>query len=134
MTVEGLVTRPSQGGPAETLRRLEAAIASRGMTVFAHIDHAAGAKNAGLELRATDVVIFGSAIAGTSLMVASQTIGIDLPLKMLVWQDAAGQTFVAYNDPAWLVRRHGLGAPAEAIAAKMQAGLAAIASEAAGRG
>ena len=65
-------------------------------------------------------------------MAASQTIGIDLPLKMLVWQDAAGQTFVAYNDPVWLVRRHGLGAPAEAIAAKMQAGLAAIAGEAAG--
>lgn len=134
MTVEGLVTRPSQDGPAETLRRLEAAIVSRGMTIFARIDHAAGAKEAGLELRPTDVVIFGSAKAGTPLMVASQTIGIDLPLKVLVWQDAAGQTFVAYNDPVWLVRRHGLGAPAEAIAAKMQAGLAAIAGEAAGGG
>ena len=132
--VEGLVTRPSQDGPAETFRRLEAAIVARGMTIFAHIDHAAGAKEAGLELRATDVVIFGLAKAGTPLMAASQTIGIDLPLKMLVWQDAAGQTFVAYNDPIWLARRHGLGAPAEAIAAKMQAGLAAIAGEAAGGG
>ena len=132
MTTEGLVTRASQDGPAETLHRLETAIASRGMTVFARIDHAAAAKGAGLELRATDVVIFGSALAGTPLMAASQTIGIDLPLKMLVWQDGAGQTFVAYNDPAWLVRRHGLGAAAEAIAAKMQAGLAAIAGEAAG--
>ena len=134
MMIEGLMTRPSRHGPAETLRRLEAAIASRGMTVFARIDHAAGAEAAGLKLRPTDVVIFGSAKAGTPLMAASQTIGIDLPLKMLVWRDAAEQTFVAYNDPAWLVRRHALGAPAEAIAAKMQAGLAAIASEAAGEG
>jgi uncharacterized protein (DUF302 family) len=134
MIVEGLVTQPSKDGPAETLRRLEAAIVSRGMTVFAHIDHAAGAKGAGLDLRPTDVVIFGSAAAGTPLMAASQAIGIDLPLKMLVWRDAAGQTFVAYNDPAWLIRRHGLGAPAEAVAAKMQAALSAIAGEAAGGG
>lgn len=132
MAVEGLVTRASRDGPPETLRRLEAAIVSRGMTVFAHVDHAAGAMSAGLALRPTDLVIFGSAKAGTPLMAESQTIGIDLPLKILIWQDAAGQTFVAYNDPAWLVSRHALGEPAGAIAHKMQAGLAAIASEAAG--
>lgn len=132
MAVEGLVTRTSRDGPADTLRRLEGAIASRGMTVFARIDHAEGAKSAGLALRATDVVIFGSPIAGTPLMAISQTVGIDLPLKMLVWRDAEGRTLVGYNDPAWLVRRHALGEGAEAIARRMQAALAAVASEAAG--
>ncbi len=132
MPAEGLVTRASRDGPADTLRRLEGAIAARGMTLFARIDHADGAKSAGLELRPTDVVIFGSAVAGTPLMAMSQAIGIDLPLKMLVWQDADGRTFLAYNDPAWLVRRHALGERADAIARKMQGALAAIASEAAG--
>ncbi|MGD0641205.1 MAG: DUF302 domain-containing protein [Roseiarcus sp.] len=132
MTAEGLVTRASRGGPAETLRRLEASIASRGMTVFARIDHAEGAKSAGLALLPTEVVIFGSPTAGTPLTAISQTIGIDLPLKMLVWQDAEGRTFVSYNDPAWLVRRHALAEGAGAIAQKMQSALAAIASEAAG--
>ncbi len=134
MTVDGMATRPSRYGHAETLRRLEAAIGARGMTIFAHVDHAAGARDAGLELRPTDLVIFGSAAAGTPLMVAAQTIGIDLPLKMLVWQDVEGRTFLAYNDPLWLVRRHALPADAEAIARRMQGGLAAIADEAAGGG
>jgi uncharacterized protein (DUF302 family) len=132
MAAEGLVTRKSRDGPADTLRRLEAGVAAHGMTVFARVDHAEGARSAGLELRPTEVVIFGSPKSGTPLMAMSQTVGIDLPLKMLVWRDADGQTFVAYNDPAWLVRRHGLGEAADAIARKMQAVLAAIASEAAG--
>ncbi len=132
MSGEGLVVCPSRDGPEETLRRLEAALAAHGMTVFARVDHAAGAKATGLELRPTDLVIFGSPTAGTPLMAAAQTIGIDLPLKMLVWQDVEGRVFVAYNDPLWLVRRHGLPHGVDAIAEKMQAGLAAIASEAAG--
>jgi uncharacterized protein (DUF302 family) len=113
---------------------LEAGLAARGMTVFARIDHAEGARRAGLALRPTEVMIFGSAVAGTPLMAMSQTIGIDLPLKMLVWQGADGRTFVSYNDPLWLVRRHGLGEAAEAIAGKMGTALAAIAREAAGDG
>jgi uncharacterized protein (DUF302 family) len=98
------------------------------MTIFSRIDHAGAAAEVGLELRATVVLIFGSARAGTPLMQAKQTLGIDLPLKMLTWQDAEGKTWLAYNDPAWLAKRHGIerGAGVDA----MSRGLAAIAKEA----
>ncbi len=76
------------------------------MKVFARIDHAAGATEAGLELRPTELIIFGNARGGTPLMQASQTAGIDLPLKVLVWQDATGKTQVSYNEPSWIVQRH----------------------------
>src|SRR6201995_3185463 len=107
-TVAGLITIKSGNGPEETLNRFEAEVRARGMTVFAHIDHAAGATSAGLSLRPTEVIIFGNAKAGTPLMQSVQTIGIDLPLKALVWQDAAGVTWLSYNDPRWLAQRHGL--------------------------
>ena len=131
-TPEGLVTLQSQHGPVGTLMRLENSIASRGLTIFARIDHAAGAKDAGMDLRPTQVVIFGSPKSGTPLMQMSDTIGLDLPLKMLIRQDANGQTFLAYDDPAWLASRHGLAATAGPIVEKMQAAMAAIAGEAAG--
>ena len=79
------------------------------MSVFAHIDRAAGAAAVGLPLRPTNVLLFGNAKGGTPLMQSIQTIGIDLPLKMLVWQDAAGDTWLSYNDPDWIAKRHGLG-------------------------
>jgi uncharacterized protein (DUF302 family) len=90
------------------------------MTVFARIDHAAGAAAVGLDLRPTELLIFGNARGGTPLMQAEQAIGIDLPLKGLVYEDAAGKTWLAYNDPRWLARRHGikaLSAPIDAMAA-----------------
>jgi uncharacterized protein (DUF302 family) len=90
--------------------RLEAEIKGMGLTVFAHIDHAAGATVAGLSLRPTDLLIFGNAKGGTPLMQAGQTIGVDLPLKILVWEDAAGRTWLSYNDPHWLAKRHGIEA------------------------
>ncbi|MDR3464826.1 MAG: DUF302 domain-containing protein [Xanthobacteraceae bacterium] len=126
MDPAGVVTKPSGAGPAETLERLDAAIRARGMTVFARIDHAAGAREAGLSLRPTTVVIFGNAVAGTPLMQAAQTIGIDLPLRGLVWQDAAGATFVSFNDPAWLAARHGLDPAAKPQVAAMTAALHAV--------
>ena len=89
--------------------RLVAEVQAKGLTVFARIDHAAGASDAGLALRPTELVIFGNAKGGTPLMQANQAIGIDLPLKALVWQEASGDTWLSYNDPAWLARRHGLG-------------------------
>ena len=109
MTADGLATIPSSFGPKETMDRLEAEIKARGMTVFARIDHAAGAAEAGLPLRPTELVIFGSAKAGTPLMQANQEIGIDLPLKALVFEDAAGKVWLSYNDPRWLAQRHGVG-------------------------
>jgi uncharacterized protein (DUF302 family) len=131
MASEGLTTRQSRSDPPETMRRLEAAVKAKGMTVFARIDHAAGAAEAGMPLRPTDLLIFGNARGGTPLMQAEQTIGIDLPLKVLVWQDAAGVTWLSYNDPRWLARRHGLPADAEAIATRMAALLDAVAQAAA---
>jgi uncharacterized protein (DUF302 family) len=131
MSVDGLITLKSSRDTTETVDRLEAEIRAKGMTVFARFDHAVGAREVGLPLRPTSVVVFGNARAGTPLMQATQTIGIDLPLKVLVWQDGAGETWLSYNDPVWLVRRHGLGPDADATANAMSAGLAALAKAAA---
>jgi len=132
MAVDGLTTIPSSFGPKETTDRLETEIKAKGMTVFARIDHAAGAAAVGLSLRPTELLIFGSAKAGTPLMQASQTIGIDLPLKALIFEDAAGKVWLSYNDPGWLVNRHGPGAAATHIADAMEAALGAVMRQATG--
>ena len=129
MAVQGLTTVRSNFGPQDTIDRLETAIKAKGMTVFARIDHAAGAAVVGLTLRPTEVVIFGNARGGTPLMQSVQTLGIDLPLKALVWQDTAGATWLSYNDPAWLAERHGLSG-AEAPVGAMTAALEAVAKAA----
>ena len=127
MAADGLTTIRSSYGPKETMNRLEAEVGAKGMTVFAHIDHAAGAAQVGLSLRPTDLLIFGNAKGGTPLMQSFQTIGIDLPLKALVWQDASGTTWLSYNDPSWLAKRHRLGHEVEATVSAMTAALNAIA-------
>jgi uncharacterized protein (DUF302 family) len=96
------------------------------MTVFARIDHAAGAAEVGLSLRPTAVLIFGNARGGTPLMQAGQTIGIDLPLKVLVWLDEAADTWLAYNNPGWLAKRHGLGDAAQQAVGAISTFLAAV--------
>jgi uncharacterized protein (DUF302 family) len=123
MAVGGLTSLRSPHGPKDTMDRLEAEVKVRGMTVFARIDHAEGAAAAGLSLRRTELLIFGNAKAGTPLMQAAQTIGIDLPLKALVWQDGAGDTWLSYNDPSWLAKRHELGSETATVVAKMSAAL-----------
>ncbi len=120
MAVQGLKTIKSNHSPQETASRLEAAVKAKGLTVFARIDHAAGASAAGLSLRPTEVLIFGNAKGGTPLMQAGQTIGIDLPLKALVWQDASGETWLSWNDPAWLAARHDVNG-ADAVLGKLSA-------------
>jgi uncharacterized protein (DUF302 family) len=130
MASDGLITIKSAFGPEETMSRLEAEVQAKGMTVFAHIDHAAGAAAVGLPLRPTDLLIFGNAKGGTPLMQSVQAIGIDLPLKALVWQDAAGTTWLSYNDPSWLARRHALDEPTEAAVKAMAAALHALATKA----
>ena len=126
MAADGLTTLKSSRGPKETMDRLVAEVEAKGLTVFARIDHAAGAREAGLELRPTELVIFGNAKGGTPLMQANQAIGIDLPLKALVWQDASGDTWLSYNDPAWLAQRHGVGIQVEAPVKAMTAMLGAV--------
>jgi uncharacterized protein (DUF302 family) len=100
MTVDGLITKRSPYGPEDTKARFEAEVRAKGMTIFAHVDHAAGAAEAGLPLRPTELLIFGNAKAGTPLMQSVPTLGIDLPLRALIWQDAAGRTWISYTIPA----------------------------------
>jgi uncharacterized protein (DUF302 family) len=132
MLDDGLVTVPSSYSVDDTISRFEAALQAKGVTLFAKIDHGAGAVEAGMTLRPTFLLIFGNARAGTPLMQANQRIGIDLPLKALVWQDADEKVWLSYNDPAWLAARHRLGgAAAEAVAA-LEKGLTTLAQDAAG--
>ena len=90
------------------MNRFEAEVRARGMIAFAHIDHAAGAAAVGLSLRPTELLIFGNVRDVTPLMEFVQTVGIDVPLKALVWQDASGVTWLSYNDPKWVCKRHRL--------------------------
>ncbi|MEY2541212.1 MAG: hypothetical protein QOI22_814 [Verrucomicrobiota bacterium] len=127
--MEGLLSIRSRFGPKETMDRLEAEIRTQGMKVFARIDHAAGASEAGLELRPTQVIIFGNARGGTPLMQSAQTVGIDLPLKALVWEDASGTTWLSYNEPSWIAKRHGV-ANADSVVSKMSAALGVMSRKA----
>jgi uncharacterized protein (DUF302 family) len=108
MADNGLVTVKSAHGVKDTIDRLAADVTAKGLQVFARIDHAKGANEAGLALRPTELLIFGNAKGGTPLMEAQQAIGIDLPLKALAYQDAEGTVWLCYNDPAWLAARHGI--------------------------
>lgn len=130
MSADGLITVPSRHGHKATMDLLVAAVADRGMTVMARIDHGAAATKAGLELRPTEVLIFGNAKAGTPLMQVSQTLGIDLPLRMLVWEDAAERVWLTYNDPTWLAQRHGGGVGLDGTLSAMTDTLAALAKAA----
>jgi uncharacterized protein (DUF302 family) len=132
MAAEGLVNIASKSSFQETVARLKEEVASRRLTLFAVIDHAKGAEEAGLVLRPTIVLIFGNARGGTPLMQANQTVGIDLPLRALVWEDGKGQTWISYNDPVWLARRHALPAQAEKVAETLRQGLEGIVKSAAG--
>jgi uncharacterized protein (DUF302 family) len=127
---DGLISVKSPHGVKDTIDRFEAAAKARGLNVFLRVDHAAGAKKIGEELRPTELLVFGNPQGGTPLMKCAQTAGIDLPLKALVWQDAAGQVWLAYNDPKFLASRHGAGdCPVVANLSKALAGLAAEAAK-----
>ncbi len=131
MAVDGLTTIPSDFGAKETMDRLEAEVKSKGLTVFARVDHAAGAAAVGIKLRPTELLIFGNAKGGTPLMEADQRIGIDLPLKALVHQDEAGKVWLSYEEPSWLARRYGLGAVVAANVEGLGKTLGALATGAA---
>jgi uncharacterized protein (DUF302 family) len=132
MADNGLITLPSTHDFETTLGRLLAALADKSITVFARVDHAAGAKDVGLRLRPTTLIVFGNPLAGTPLMEAAQIAGIDLPLKALVWEDADGTVKLSYNDPRWIAARHDLGDVAAKSVAGMTVLLAALAQRATG--
>jgi uncharacterized protein (DUF302 family) len=127
-----LVTLPSAHGATETIARLKALLAQKGIEVFAHIDHAAEARKVGLPLRPTQVLIFGNPKAGTPLMQARQTIGLDLPLRALVWEDGEGKVWLTYRRVEDLARRHHVTGHDEAVKA-LDDGLAGLARAATAR-
>ncbi|MBH0042344.1 MULTISPECIES: DUF302 domain-containing protein [unclassified Pseudoalteromonas] len=104
--VEGLISVKSPLSAKATMDKFENLAKQKGLNIFARIDHAAGAKKVEQQLRPTEVLIFGNPKGGTPLMQCAQTIGIDLPLKALVWEDAQSQVWLSYNDPAYIAARH----------------------------
>jgi uncharacterized protein (DUF302 family) len=125
---DGMITVKSPVDAKTTMDRVEAQAKERGLNIFARIDHAAGAAKIGKTLRPTEVLIFGNPQGGTPFMECAQTVGIDLPLKALAWEDAAGQVWLGYNDPAYLAQRHAV--PECAVAGNIAKALAGIAQAA----
>ena len=122
---DGLIAMKSPFTAKETMNRFEENAKQRGLNVFVRIDHAAGAAKIGKPLRPTEVLIFGNPQGGTPFMECAQSVGIDLPLKALVWEDAQGQVWLGYNDPAFLAQRHGVAqCPAVSALTKALSGLA----------
>lgn len=127
-----LVVVPSTHSFSETLRILIESLGRRGVQIFAQIDHAANARDVGLHMRPTTVVVFGSARAGTPLMRAEQTLGLDLPLRALVYEDAAGKAAIAYHETGRIAARHGLAPEAFPTIAAVTKLLSEVVAEAAG--
>ena len=126
--VPGLVVVESPHSVAQTVTQLKSALETNGLTVIAEVDHSANAESVGLTLPPTYLVIFGNPNAGTPLMQEQRTVAVDLPQKMLVWEDA-GTVYAAYNDPAYLAERHGLDPQGEGLS-KVSAALANLAKAA----
>ncbi len=108
MTTNGIINKSSKHSVDETLGKLQAILQARGIAVFALIDHSGEAEKVGMKMRPTKLLIFGNPKGGTPLMLAAPSIAIDLPLKILVWQDDQGKVWVSYNSPEYLAERHGL--------------------------
>ena len=113
-TNKGIIDRPSNHSVDQTVEKLKNILQSKGVTLFALVDHSGEAEKVGMKMRPTKLLIFGSPKAGTPLMLAAPSIAIDLPLKILVWEDAQGKVWVSYNSPEYLKERHGL--PPELLA------------------
>ena len=108
MVSNGIVDKPSNHSVDQAVARLKNILQSKGVTLFAVIDHSGEAEKVGMKMHPTKLLIFGSPKAGTPLMLASPSIAIDLPLKILVWEDSQGKVWVSYNGPAYLQERHNL--------------------------
>ncbi|OEU57391.1 MAG: hypothetical protein BA862_02560 [Desulfobulbaceae bacterium S3730MH12] len=105
---EGLINKTSSYNVQKTMDRFEKIVKDKDFNVIARVNHTAAAKKSGSTLRPTELLIFGNPKLGTQLMLSNQTIGIDLPLKVLIWEDDKGVVTLSYNDPAWLQKRHGI--------------------------
>jgi uncharacterized protein (DUF302 family) len=127
-----LIVKESAADFATTVQRLQAEIEKRGATIVATVDHAAAAKKSGLELRPTTVIIFGNPALGTPLMQGQQTAGLDLPLRVLIWEDASGKVQIGYWPPSRITDAHGIGNLDE-VTNKITAALDAIFDAAAAR-
>lgn len=127
---QGLRVKQSAHTVAATAERMRAQLQAKGITLVADVDHAAAAARADLPLRPTRLLIFGNPKLGTPLMQSAQSVGIDLPLKVLIWEDETGAVWLGYNDPAWILARHGIDGHA-ALAAKMSKALAGMTDAAA---
>lgn len=125
----GIIAVKSAHDVPTTTDKLVAVLEEKGMTIFARVDHAAGAKKVDMTLEPTELVIFGNPKVGTALMKCGHGIAIDLPLKALIWQDADAQTWLGYNDPAYLAERHKLEG-CEKVLGKVDAALAGFAKSA----
>jgi len=112
----GMISKKSAHGVKETLDRLEAVLKKKGLTIFARVNHGAGAKKAGIELRPTELLLFGNPKLGSHMFTSNQTAGIDLPMKALAWEDEKGQVWLTYNDPAFIAKRHGITDRAKVVA------------------
>jgi uncharacterized protein (DUF302 family) len=108
LTDNGIVNKPSNHSVDETLRKLQDLLETKRIAIFALVDHSGEAKKVGMQMPNTKLLIFGNPKGGTPLMLATPSIAIDLPLKILIWEDEQGQSWVSYNDPQYLAERHGL--------------------------
>ena len=104
----GIVNLPSNHSVDETVKKLQGILQAKGVTLFALVDHSGEAEKVGMKMRPTKLLIFGSPKAGTPLMLAAPSVALDLPLKILVWEDAANRVWLSYNSQEYLQRRHGL--------------------------
>ena len=129
---DGLIVMKSSHSASVTLDRLQSLLKSKGIRVFARVSHKDNAKGVSLELRPTELLIFGNPKLGTHFFTRKQSAGIDLPMKALAWEDAKGQTWYAYNDPAYIAKRHGIKDRAD-IVKKMSNALANFAKMATGK-
>ncbi len=127
--VEGMMTAQSAHSVAETVNRLEKALSDAGFRIFARVDHGAGARSVDMPLPPTELLIFGNPKGGTKLMQSRRTVGIELPLKYLVWEDADGKVMVGWNDAAWFAQRHGINDRAPVVT-KISGALKKFATEA----
>ncbi|MFO7882953.1 MAG: DUF302 domain-containing protein [Kosmotogaceae bacterium] len=129
-STDGMIDVKSSFGVKETADRLESVLKEKGMTIFNRVNHSGAAKKIGVELRETELIIFGNPKVGSPLMKCQQSVAIDLPQKALIWKDSEGNTWISYNDPKYLKKRHGLSNYEEVIS-KIEEALAGIAKAAA---